>query len=323
MQTLLNGLSHAYPDQFKMNQLQESTAKLKGKIVTQPVDRFIDRTESMCMLFQYSSYVLEYEIVPSQNKIPMAIVYGAPGSGKTELFLQLMENYEHWYNQAMEQDAATSTANPFLFLPTPHIEQAEPSQCMPLAVTLNNQTSICNIEIKLSFGLSTMLAFRLFFLWFTSFDNYEAFLTFLVTYSETVKGGMGQIRLLVSFTEVVRMICKLHGKTRCIVTVDETIKYHDNVHSGDTKFETLVGDINTIVNKQSSASSEKIGIAVIFSSSCIAPFEEERSSSRRSLYKVHLPMLNTEHVTEKLFMPLLQEMKVSETLVGQFNNNEE
>ena len=165
--------------------MEESAKKLKGEIVTQPFDRFIDRMDAISRLFQYSSFIFEHEIVSSQNKIPMATVYGAPGSGKTELFLQLLDNYDYWY----EEVVAASSAGSVLFGEQINLtEQTRPSECMPLAVTLNNQMNICPVETSNSFELSTMLALRLFFLWFTKFDQYEKVLMFLALFVERLRG---------------------------------------------------------------------------------------------------------------------------------------
>ncbi len=153
--------------------------KLKGSIVTQPVDRFIDRMEAMSKIFQFSSFIFEHGVVASQNRIPMATVYGAPGSGKTELFLQLMDHYDYWYNVA-----ATSSASPSLYDEQLNVpEQTHPSICMPLTVALNNQMHICQIEIKSKFDLITMLGCRLFFLWFTNCDDYYEFVMLLKEFS--------------------------------------------------------------------------------------------------------------------------------------------
>ncbi len=291
LQELWELLLREYPDKFCVNDPEASGMKLKGGIVTQPVDRFIDRQEAMSRIFQFSSFIFEHGVVASQNRIPMATVYGAPGSGKTELFLQLMDHYDYWYNVA-----ATSSAGSFFFGKRINVpQQTHPDICMPLAVTLNNQMNICPIEIEEGFDLITMLGCRLFFLWFTNFDNYLEFLTFL---EEFLECSMTNVKMLMDFGEVVEMICRQHGKSQCIVTIDETIKFHEKLRPHKEDYSRLINNITSMVNNQSKASSNNVSIAIIFSSSCISPYEGEQTSSNRSWVRIYMPMLNAEHVTE-------------------------
>ena len=271
--------------------------KLKGSIVTQPVDRFIDRQEAMSRIFQFSSLIFEHGVVASLNRIPMATVYGAPGSGKTELFLQLMDHYDYWYNVTATSSASSSLFDEQINVP----QQTHPDICMPLAVTLNNQMNICPIEIEEEFDLETMVGCRLFFLWFTNFGKYSRFVKFLKTFSKQLRDGMEDVKMMMDFQDVVEMICRQHGKSRCIVTIDETIKFHETLRPREKDYSTLIDNITSMVNNQSKASSNNVSIAIIFSSSCISPYEGEQAGSNRSLFHVYMPMLNAEHVAEMIF----------------------
>jgi hypothetical protein len=205
----------------------------------------------------------------SYGKPPICTVLGSPGSGKSELFSQMI----HAFNN-----------NDFANLGSPEKIPGDLTDILCIAVTLNCYTPLV-AQIERKYRLPELVVFRLYYIWYAGKEeDYGRFIERIDL--ETV--------LQKSIRDVVEMILSEAGKSRCILLIDEPIKL-TRVQDADTFTRGITG----------LAVAQDERLAIIFSSLLLHPFLLEATSSRRDIVKVSLNLLERNSVAQELLPHLL------------------
>jgi nucleoside-triphosphatase THEP1 len=204
----------------------------------------------------------------SYGKPPICTVLGSPGSGKSELFSQMI----HAFN-----------CNDFANLGSPEKIPGDRTDILCIAVTLSCYTPLV-AQIESKYRLSELVVLRLYYIWYASEEEYGHFIERIDLETVLQKG----------IRNVIEMILSQAGKSRCILLIDEPIKL------------TRVQDADTFtrgITELAVAQDERL--AIIFSSLLLHPFLLEATSSRRDIVKVSPNLLDRNSVAQELLPHLL------------------
>jgi hypothetical protein len=202
----------------------------------------------------------------SYGKPPICTVLGSPGSGKSELFSQMI----HAFN-----------CNDFANLGSPEKIPGDRTDILCIAVTLNCYTPLV-AQIESKYRLSELVVLRLYYIWYASEEEYGNFIE-RIDFETVLQKGI---------RNVIEMILSQAGKSRCIFLIYENIKftrvqYEDTFTPGNTAL----------------AVAQDERLAIIFSSLLLRPFL--LPASGRDLVKVSLNLLERDSVAQELLPHLL------------------
>jgi hypothetical protein len=229
-------------------------------------ENFVCREPAVATTFKYMSTLFSRGF----GKPPICTILGSPGSGKTEIFSQIVHAF---WTQEFAGLGGSGTMTSY----------AADTLCV--AVTMNCSTPIFAEEQGL--GLERLVILRLYFIWMSEQSFYSNIIRQMDLHS---------ICANYTLADVIYRLCSICGKSRCVLLIDESVRLLQT--TGDKK--AFIEDIKSVASQQNDR------FAVVFSSLLLDPFLVEVSGSNREIVKVPMNLLEREDVASRLLPELVK-----------------